>query len=288
MVLIFTLALFLFTGCTGTRVASVELPAVEGNTPWTQQDFYAEPDEFQFAVVSDRHGGGRPGIYPEAVKKLNLLKPEFVLCVGDLIDGYTEDRNVLDLQYGEMDDILSKLEMRFFRVVGNHDITNPVMLEEYKDRYGLPYYHFIYKDVLFLVVSTEDVEDESRISDSQVVYMQQILSGNPDVRWTFVFMHNPVYVPVDGRLDEGWVGIEEALVDRPHTVIAGHWHNYGKRVKHGQSYIHLATTGGASRLRGVEVGEFDHIVWITMTNEGPRIANIMLDGIYNEDVRVIE
>jgi predicted phosphodiesterase len=278
--------LLFLAGCIGPQVAYFQPPTVGASTPWTEQVFRADPNDFQFAIVSDRHGDSRPGVFEKAVAKLNLLQPEFVLCVGDLIDGYTEDRKALDRQYGEMDEILRGLEMRFFRVVGNHDISNPVMLEVYRERYGLPYYHFLYKNVLFLVVSTEDGTEKGSISSAQVAYMQKAIRDNQNVRWTFVFMHKPLFAERQGKLNERWAQIEGALVGRPHTVVAGHWHNYAKCKKHGQIYIHLATTGGRSKLRGIGDGEFDHIVWVTMTDAGPTIANLMLDGIYDENVRL--
>ena len=59
--------------------------------PWTSQAFQNDPDNFQFAVIGDRTGGGRPGVLPAAVDLLNLLRPEFVVNVGDLIEGYVQD-----------------------------------------------------------------------------------------------------------------------------------------------------------------------------------------------------
>jgi hypothetical protein len=38
-------------------------------------------------------------------------------------------------------------------------------------------------------------------------------------------------------------------------------------------------------LRGPLFGQFDHVVWVTMTDAGPRIANLLLEGIWDEDVR---
>ena len=34
-------------------------------------------------------------MFSRAVKQVNLLQPEFVVCVGDLIEGYTENRERL-------------------------------------------------------------------------------------------------------------------------------------------------------------------------------------------------
>src|SRR5690242_17175314 len=49
--------------------------------PWTHLEFYNNPKNFKFAIVSDRAGGVRPGIFADAVNKLNLIMPEFVMSV---------------------------------------------------------------------------------------------------------------------------------------------------------------------------------------------------------------
>src|SRR5690606_12598337 len=58
--------------------------------PWTHLKLNNKPGNFQFVIVSDRHGGGRRGVFEDAVRKINLLQPEFVISVGDLIQGYTQ------------------------------------------------------------------------------------------------------------------------------------------------------------------------------------------------------
>lgn len=40
-------------------------------------------------------------------------------------------------------------------------------------------------------------------------------------------------------------------------------------------------------MRGVADGEFDQIVWVTMKDSGPVIANVMLDGIADKYVRTL-
>src|SRR5262245_66619881 len=50
-------------------------------------------------------------------------------------------------------------------------------------------------------------------------------------------------------------------------------------------YLQLATTGGGSKLRGLEYGEFDQIAWVTMKPDGPRIANVLLDGVLPVDLQ---
>jgi hypothetical protein len=248
--------------------------------PWTSTVFNNAPANFQFVVVSDRTGGVRPGVFEDAVRKINVLQPEFVMSVGDLIMGNTEDRGQIDAQWREFIGFVRQLEMPFYFVPGNHDITNKIMEEEWIKRFRRLYYHFVYQDVLFLCLDSED-PPPSFISQAQRDYVAKALAENPYVRWTLVFLHKPLW---DYFEETGWSAIESMLNKRPHTVIAGHRHTYTKFERNDTSYIVLATTGGGSKLRGRAFGEFDQVAWVTMTDKGPRIANLFLDGIWDENV----
>ncbi len=248
--------------------------------PWTNLDFYNDPDNFQFAIVSDRQGGMRPGIFEKGIEKINLIMPEFVMCVGDLIDGYTTDTAEIARQWNELNDIISALKMPFFYLPGNHDITNKVMQEEWENRYGKRYYSFNYKNVLFVVLDSND-DDEHNLTREQTDFVLKTLKENGDVRWTYLFMHHPIWTyDTEGRFEE----IQAALQNRKHTVIAGHEHRYRhEEINHSNYYV-LATTGAGSALLGEAFGQFDHISWITMTENGPVMANLKLDGILPHDV----
>ena len=88
--------------------------------------------------------------------------------------------------------------------------------------------------------------------------------------------------PDDDHELTGWNGIERALGNRNYTIFAGHVHNYARFVRNGRDYITLATTGGSSKLRGKSEGEFDQIVWVTMKDSEPVIANINHGKAINE------
>ena len=111
--------------------------------PWNHIDWNASPQQFQFAIVTDRTGGHRPGVFPTGIKKLNLLQPEFVMSVGDFIEGYTRDTVRLNQEWKEFNGFISQLEAPFFYVPGNHDITNEVMEEKWEEMFGVSYYHFV-------------------------------------------------------------------------------------------------------------------------------------------------
>jgi 3',5'-cyclic AMP phosphodiesterase CpdA len=280
---LFVIALALVAaGCAGTE-SPLKIDISKGANPWTHLNLRNNPNEFQFAIVADRTGGHRPGVFEDAVNKLNGLRPEFVISVGDFIEGYTDDEAKLDRQWDEFDALVHRLEMPFFYVPGNHDIGNETTAKKWQQQLGSTYYHFVYRDVLFLCLNTGR-SSEGWIDNQQFEYFQNVLARNTNVRWTLVFMHQPAWV---GPASESWRKFESLLADRPYTVFAGHLHRYTKSQRQGNSYYILSVTGGSAGEGGKPAGlshcQFDHIVWATMTNDGPVITNLLLEGILDDN-----
>lgn len=284
-----------------------------GPVPWTSNNFEIEEEDFTFAIISDLNGGERPGVYNTAVSQLNRLDPTFVLSVGDLIDGGTEDTLQLAREWNSFDERTSKLNMPFFYLGGNHDLTNPVMREFWKKRFGPRYYHFVYEDVLFLMVDSEDYEEKRMLeiyearakalkiiagelegiyedseyyhmverrlggmSDGQLEYFKTVLKKYPKPKWTFVLMHKPLWLR-EGK--KGLGALEELLSDRSYTVINGHLHSFSHRKRLGRDYTILGTTGGSQHKN--DSLSFDHVTLIRMAKE-PVITHLRMDGILDE------
>ena len=271
------LFVLLIGGCakTSTKIAVT----VDSRTnPWTTLQFADEVNNFQFAIVGDRTSGCRPGIFERAIEDLNLLQPEFVMCVGDLIEPATESDIIP--QWEEFEGMVNKLEMPSFFVPGNHDIETNAMRMEWLRRYGRTYYYFVYKDVLFCCLDTE-ITPGGGFGNEQLEYFDNILSEHKNVRWTLLFLHKSLW-RLDGNPE--WEKVKSSLNRRDYTVIAGHDHTYTKYIRNNRNHYVMGTTGGSSPFRGPSTGEMDHLVWVTMTDQGPRMAILQLDGIYGENI----
>jgi hypothetical protein len=272
-----------------------EAPGPEDRVPWTHLAPATEDGDFRFVVVTDRTGEHRDGVFEGAMGKVNLLRPEFVVSVGDLIEGYSEDRAVLDREWNEIEGFVSRLQMPFFYVPGNHDMSNAAMAEVWQERFGASYYHFRYKGVLFVALNSElfgMVHEPATplpgpwSQAEQMAWLERVLAEHRDVRWTFVLVHQPLWDSPKPHAD--WLRVEALLADRPHTAFAGHFHRYTQHLRNERQYITLATTGGGSRMRGTPWGEFDHVAQVSMTAAGPVIANLRLDGVLPGDVVTTE
>ena len=292
------------------------LPAAK---PWTSEDFRDDPKDFQFVIIGDRTGGANvQGTFKLAIGQLNLLQPEFVINVGDLIEGYSDKKSELNAEWDQADSMLKTLDMPFFRVPGNHDIANKTAQQVWRDRYGATYYHFVYQDVLFLVLDSEDppreappgmkekldlynrlqtedpakaqamlaefMSDESVVAglakpvefgDEQRTFIKDTLAQHPDVRWTFLFLHEPAWE----KPSDSFKAVQQLLKGRKHTFFGGHLHYYDYDNIDGVEHITMGPSGASFHQEGP--GNVDHLMWVTMTKNGPQMANIALKGIFD-------
>ena len=262
--------------------AITEAPSGDGPKPYTHLNVNNALDSFQFAIIGDLTGGMRPGVLEDATAKLNLLQPEFVMCIGDLVEGNADTEAELDAQWDEFNAIIAPLTMPFFRVPGNHDVSNSDSGKQvWKRRHGPLFYHFVYREILFLCLNSDD-DALAHFGEEQLLYVEKTLAEYANVKWTLLFFHKPVW---NQSRESGWERIESALAERPYTVFAGHTHEYLKYDRKGRDYFVLGTTGGGQAHAGRVAGEFDHIVWVTFRDGAPTFANLMLDGIADKDIR---
>jgi predicted MPP superfamily phosphohydrolase len=314
---IFFLLLLVMMGCQNPQTPfshTINSP----RKPWTSEPRSKPAGDFTFAIISDLTGDERAGIFNVAVEQLKLLRPEFIMSVGDLIEGGTEDTIQLKKEYDYFDERVLKADAPFFHVGGNHDLTNPTMRKYWEQRYGKRYYHFVYQNVLFLILDSEDFTEArmmeiytarkraielldsgkneqanqsayfqmheratGEIGNEQSAYFEKVIAANSNVRWTFLFFHKPVWKrDAPGNLAR----IENALAGRKYTVVNGHFHEYAYAERNGQDYIMLGTTGGGQNAK--KENAFDHITLVSMSADGPSWVNLKLEGILDKTAKI--
>ena len=292
---------------------------IEGDRlPWTQEKPDADEDKFTFAVFADLTGGERDKVFEVAVAQLNLLRPELILNVGDLIEGDSKDEAGLAAEWDSFDERAKRARAPVFYAGGNHDLTGQMLRQVWESRYGPRYYHFVYKNVLFLVFDTEDnaparmqeifeLRNEAiaiyksegqeafakteyaslsersagTIGPEQSTYFQNVIGANADVRWTFLFLHKPAW---QKEGEETFSAIEAVLADRPYTVFTGHVQAFGYEQRSGRDYIRLATTGGEQFPKAGR--SEDHVTLVTVDHHSADIAHVLLSGILDKTGRI--
>lgn len=273
----------------------------------------AQDDTVHFAVVADLTGGERAGVFEVAANGLAMLQPDFIMSVGDLIEGGTEDIGQLNAEWDSFLERINLTQTPFYPLVGNHDISNMVQSQWWEETVGPRYYHFRHGDLLFLMLDSEDFQPEKfeeldriraeasavlrmnpddfehtayakaherkygQLSEAQVNYFQTVLSQNSDAAWTFVFMHKPTWQAADTT---GFGQIEANLSGRDYTVFNGHVHGYEHTKRLGMDYIQLATTGGVF-VESFPGKPMDHILWVSVDENEPSYLNLRIEGMVN-------
>ena len=241
---------------------------------------------FKFAVISDIWGNRKPGdtILDEAVREINVLDPDFVICVGDLIRGQgapmEEDalRKLITPMWETFDADIAKLKRPFYYVFGNHDASNPVQIKVLRERYGSPYYSFNHKGCRFIVLFTEYHDAQGKLagidSDAgQIAWLEKDLAASRDAAHTFVFFHKP------------WPGprIMALFAGRATTVFAGHWHSATQFVKDGINY-HVLSSTGAGTTPDLYGGSYYQYALVSVSGKDATTAMVRVGAVLPDDL----
>ncbi|KPK62195.1 MAG: hypothetical protein AMK73_06555, partial [Planctomycetes bacterium SM23_32] len=186
------------------------------------------------AILADRTTGYDEGlaVLQQAVAELNLLDPDLVFHIGDLVPGYIRDMEQWERDIERVKAVLEPLQAPFYPLPGNHDVItgtgNPDDRrgeELYKRHFGPLYYSVDYGHAHFICLDTEEsLESEPRLTKGQLEWLADDLARTQAVH-IFVLMHKPLWEYPDA----GWDAVHAMLRRRPvRAVFGGHFHHYYK------------------------------------------------------------
>jgi len=244
-------------------------------------------DAFTFVVFGDRTGGPAEGVavLADAVAETNLLGPDLVLTVGDLVQGYNEAPEWM-AEMREFRGIMDRLDCRWFPVAGNHDVywrgegARPPEEHEgnYEAHFGPLWYAFRHKTAWFIVLYTDEPNPETgernfskaesqRMSPEQFTWLAETLEHTRGAEHVFLFCHHPRWT--EGNYGDDWRRVHSLLVAAGNVtaVFGGHIHKMRYDPKDGIEYFALATVGGAQSGIAPEAG-FLHCYDVVTVRKG--------------------
>lgn len=220
---------------------------------------------FTFLIFADRTTGKPEGIsvLKDAVVDANRLAPDFVMNIGDMVQGYNAAEQWLE-QMKEFKEVMNGLKCPWYPTAGNHDIyagrfakelPKKQHEKEYEENFGPLYYAFEYKNYWFIVLYTDEGNPETdeksfskpecqMMSDTQFSWLKSVLNKAKTADGIFIFQHHPRWL--GGGYGNDWDKVHAVLVEtgKVKSVFAGHIHRMTYNEKDGIKYITLATTGG--------------------------------------------
>lgn len=221
-------------------------------------------DSFSFVILGDRTTGNRDGlkVLQQAIEEINSLRPDFVINVGDMVQGYNEKKEWIQ-QAKEYKKVIKVLEPPFFPVAGNHDVYwrgegRPFDEHEadYEKVFSPLWYAFEHQNCWFIVLFSDEGDPTTgektfhkssaqTMSDEQFIWLREILKTASDADHVFLFLHHPRWL--EGEYGQDWRRVHKLLkkANNVSAVFAGHIHSmryFGKTD--GIEYFTLGTTGG--------------------------------------------
>jgi hypothetical protein len=232
-------------------------------------------DVIRFAVIGDRTGGHVPGVYEKILDRVESMKPEFAITVGDQIEGYNDDIDMIDAQWAEYDSIASVLSMPLFFTVGNHEIWSDISYDHYRETRGETYYSLNWGSLHLVVLDNGRYNSTSDFASEQLDWLAADLPKYSGGYRLIVFMHKPFWFDT----------IEEGKPDTLHSlfvangveaVFTGHYHSYFSGEYDGIKYTSLGSSGGDASES--PTGMHYHFAWVAVTDDEIDITPITLEG----------
>lgn len=174
------------------------------------------------------HQAERLAAAVEAINRLNP-RPDAVLATGDLVDHYRPD------QYARLKDLLARLEMPFYLMMGNHDhrenLRQAFPEHAYLGSDGFVQYVLDDWPVRVIALDSQlEGRTEGELCDHRLDWLEARLAEAPE-KPTIVAVHHPPFesgiVQMDAhRLNRGRDGFAAILERHPQVVrvLAGHIH----------------------------------------------------------------
>jgi predicted MPP superfamily phosphohydrolase len=255
--------------------------------------------------ITDTHVDGttiRSNQIQHLFSELNLIRPDFVILTGDLIEGLTRiDDQFLagEEQFPIIVDLLNMFKVPVLIVNGNHDLTVNSYMNgiELWEQYFVPIDYilqFEYKDVIFAGISTGDLNG---LTTDQLTSVKNILKES-DSDLKFFFAHsdydngqfNQIYS--QGGVDTSFLGHEHSgsiqMIDETTLEIVtdnavklnpnepGHYRLC--QVKNGilQSYTEIESEKLKSEIWSEEESEDSYLIegWINNTHKDVNFSSL--------------
>jgi 3',5'-cyclic AMP phosphodiesterase CpdA len=209
-------------------------------------------NDFRFSILGDRTGDAEPQVYEAVWHDVALLHPDFVINVGDTIQGGNDA--TAEAEWRALRPIWNRNKLPQFFTPGNHDIWSDISRKIYEKQTGHPaFYGFNFQDAHFTVLDNSQTEI---LSDQQMEFLERDLQQNKDRDPKFVFFHKPFWrIPIVFR--SGQFPFHQ-LVKKygVRYVVSGHGHQFMRGVQDGIVYLEAGSSGGKLKGQGFERGWF--------------------------------
>jgi predicted phosphodiesterase len=212
----------------------------------------AQPENnFHFSIIGDRTGGANPEIYDRVWREVDLLHPDFVVNVGDTIEGGNDQR--AEQEWSALRPMWARYnKYPLYFTPGNHDVFSDASRKLYEKETGRPAsYSFNYQNAHFTVL---DNSGSDELPEAQIEFLRRDLEQNKERSPKFILFHRPFWIPYVIFKNREFPFHQIAKKYGVAYVICGHMHQFMRMEQDGVVYL-VVGSSGASMRRGLNAGQ---------------------------------
>jgi hypothetical protein len=216
---------------------------------------FPDGQSLRFCIMGDRTGGAVKGVYERTVDLIVAEKPEFVINVGDSIEGLRDFWT--DIEWVDMKKIWRRYgSIPHYCTAGNHDIWSANSERLYRQFTGFaPQHSFTHRQCHITVLDNSRV---NTLDPDQIDFLRDDLRAHRDVPLKMVFFHKPFWIPHLMLQNSDFPLHQACLEFGVKWVFSGHLHHLWHLQRDGIQYVSIGSSGGSIK-RGTERGEgFTH------------------------------
>lgn len=201
-------------------------------------------NDLRFVILGDRTGAAQPGVYEQVWRETAADHPDFVINVGDNIEG--EHDATINAEWQAFLKILKPYQRyRLFFTPGNHDIWSAESAAAYQRYTKHPrHYSFNFGPAHFAVLDNSRTEN---LPDAELAWLEKDLQANPQRSPTFVLSHRPSWILNTVLLNPDFPLQRLAKEYGVRYIVAGHIHQMLHFELDGVTYLSMASSGGHLR-----------------------------------------
>ncbi len=241
---------------------------------------------FKFVVLGDRtpqetEKGLRKSAFETALEEIKVIKPDFIVHLGNLIRGHIKDTVRLKREWNYILNTFSQLGIPYHICPGSEDIWDEKSEEIYLRYFHKTYSSFQYENCHFVLLDFSRFPKYSDVPKEMIDWLRDDLSSHRRARFTFIFFHRPYW----RQLKEKW-GLHKVFRDYGvDYVFSGADCFYTYHFMDSIHYFSVGPTGAKFKWEtDEERGAFPNYLLVEVTKKGVNLLVIKPGSILPKEV----
>lgn len=235
-------------------------------------------------ILGDRTGHPNDREFHNALRAARRLRPDLIISMGDLIDGYQPDEMMGEAE-AEWDGVWKRIhavlgEIPLYATAGNHDVWSDSSEALFEKKLNHPVnFAFDMASARIILLDTSRTATEAEIPEETLAWLWRELREAKHYKARIVVTHRPLWARSPG----GKYGAplhDIFIAGGVDQVLTAHWHHGMHDIRDEIDYQVIGPSGARPNRPGYpQSGNFQQIGLLIADDRGAELSVIRVDGV---------